>query len=59
MPDPDKIVAVSFLTEGEWLSFRASLKHVFRLPADGALDDLLGEIDRVTKDADHDPGLTA
>jgi hypothetical protein len=52
MPDPDKIVAVSLLTEGEWQSLGASLRHVFPLPEDSALDDLIGEIERLTRDAD-------
>jgi hypothetical protein len=55
MPDPEKIVAVSLLTEGEWQSFGASLRHVFPLPSDGALDGLVREIDRLTRNVDRGP----
>jgi hypothetical protein len=49
MPDPDRIVAVGLLTEKEWRSFAADLKHVYPVPADRAFDDLLEEIARVIR----------
>lgn len=54
MSDPEKIVAVSLLTEQELQAYGANLKIVYSLPDDGAFHDLLQRIERMS-DSDRVP----
>jgi hypothetical protein len=48
-PDDERIVALGLLTQKQLTTWAHDLKHIYPVPSDGNFDDLLRELDRVSK----------